>query len=290
MNRKKLNEVRLKRTIKRVLIESFLFTGTVLTVGSTGEKVSELQKMLGIYEDGKFGRQTKKCVEAFQKEFKLDDTGVVDGETTKKIGELVDGSIEWDSPKYCKVTPYRFMSLYDSNEDEEGSDDITTTNKVTNNSGKHIIIGDSQTPFVDNASEKVSRISTTPGMSSLWQGGKSVSWLIKALESYPVDESVESVVLCIGTNGGFGRSMNDNIPKLIDLVKNRFPNSEIYAIQGSWGWGSLGDIKEKQVRDYYKKYENLGVTIVEPPIGKIEPHGNKPIYKVIGKNLDGLLD
>ena len=39
----------------------------------------------------------------------------------------------------------------------------------------------------------------------------------------------------------------------------------------------------------YKEFEKLGVTIVEPPIGKIEPHGKKPIYKVIGSNLDSLV-
>ena len=51
---------------------------------------------------------------------------------------------------------------------------------------KHIIIGDSQTPFVDNQSTKVNRVSTTGGMSSLWQGGKSLTWLVQALEGYGV--------------------------------------------------------------------------------------------------------
>jgi hypothetical protein len=48
-------------------------------------------------------------------------------------------------------------------------------------------------------------------------------------------------------------------------------------------------ITEKQVRDYYLKFAELGVQVVEPPIGKIEPHGRKPIYKIIGKNLDSLV-
>jgi hypothetical protein len=152
---------------------------------------------------------------------------------------------------------------------------------------KSIIIGDSQTPFVDNASEKVSRISTTSGMSSLWQGGKTVSWLILALEKYSTDSTVGNVVLCIGTNGGY--SSKDNIEKLITLTKEKFPNSKLYAVQGSWGWGGIKDVTETKVRTYYKRFEELGVTIIEPPIGKIEPHGNKPIYKVIGKELDSLL-
>ena len=160
-------------------------------------------------------------------------------------------------------------------------------NKSEVDSLKNIIIGDSQTPFVDNASEKVSRISTTPGMSSLWQGGKTLTWLISALEKYPTDITIGDVVFCIGTNGGY--SSKDNVERLITLTKEKFPNSKLYAVQGSWGWGGIKDVTETKVRNYYKKYEELGVVIVEPPIGKIEPHGNKPIYKVIGKELDKLL-
>lgn len=152
---------------------------------------------------------------------------------------------------------------------------------------KSIIIGDSQTPFVDNASEKVSRISTTPGMSSLWQGGKTLTWLISALEKYPTDSTIGDVVFCIGTNGGY--SSKDNVEKLITLTKEKFPNSKLYAVQGSWGWGGIKDVTETRVRTYYKRFEELGITLIEPPIGKIEPHGNKPIYKVIGKELDKLL-
>ena len=277
MKRKMISEEWIKKTIKKVLLETFFVGGTIISLGSTGDNVRELQKVLGIYEDGKFGKQTKKCVEEFQDDFGLDVDGKVGYQTSKKIQKLIDGEIEWDSPSFCKVSP----SKYKSTDDEK--------QKKTISSGKHIIIGDSQTPFVDNTSDMVNRISSTPGKSSLWEGGKTVSWLISALENYPIDDSVESVVLCIGTNGGFGKFINDNIPKLISSVESTFPNANIYAVQGSWGWGGLKNITEKQVRDYYKKYKDLGVTIIEPPIGNIEPHGNKPIYKTIGKEIDKLL-
>lgn len=272
-----ISEEWIKKTIKKVLLETFFVGGTIISLGSTGDNVRELQKVLGIYEDGKFGKQSKKCVEEFQDDFGLDVDGKVGYQTSKKIQKLIDGEIEWDSPSFCKVSP----SKYKSTDDEK--------QKKTISSGKHIIIGDSQTPFVDNTSDMVNRISSTPGKSSLWEGGKTVSWLISALENYPIDDSVESVVLCIGTNGGFGKFINDNIPKLISSVESTFPNANIYAVQGSWGWGGLKNITEKQVRDYYKKYKDLGVTIIEPPIGNIEPHGNKPIYKTIGKEIDKLL-
>lgn len=155
---------------------------------------------------------------------------------------------------------------------------------------KHIIIGDSQTPFVDMNSQKAERISTNPGKSSLWEGGKTMSWLQSAVELYKVDSTVCSVVVVIGTNGGFGKFINDNPEKLFITISSKFPNSKIYAVQGSWGWGGLKNIKESDVRSYYNNWKQFDVTIIEPPIGKIEPHGNKPIYKKIGKNIDSLLN
>ena len=136
----------------------------------------------------------------------------------------------------------------------------------------------------------VERISTKPGKSSLWEGGKTMSWLISALELYKVDSTVCSVIVVIGTNGGFGKFIKDNPEKLFTKINSKFPNSKIYAVQGSWGWGGLKGIEEVEVRSYYNDWKQYGVTIIEPPIGKIEPHGNKPIYKTIGKNIDSLLN
>jgi len=65
--------------------------------------------------------------------------------------------------------------------------------------------------------------------------------------------------------------------------------ANFYAVQGSWGWGGLKNTQEKDVREYYKKFASQGATIIEPPIGKIEPHGNKPVYKEIGAAIDSLL-
>ena len=154
--------------------------------------------------------------------------------------------------------------------------------------GKNIIIGDSQTPFVDMNTAKASRISSEPGMSSLWQGGKTVSWLIEALSQFQERPDISNVVIVIGTNGNFGK-YNDNISLLFKLLREKFPNANFYAVQGSWGWGGLKNTQEKDVREYYKKFASQGATVIEPPIGKIEPHGNKPVYKLIGAAIDSLL-
>jgi hypothetical protein len=152
---------------------------------------------------------------------------------------------------------------------------------------KHIIIGDSQTPYIDNQTTKSSRISTKYGISSLWRPGINVSWLITSVLSYPTNPNIESVVICIGTNGAF--SKHDNVKKLIEVIKLKFPNSKLYVVQGSWGWGGNKNVKIDDVKSYYKRFSDLGVVVIKTPIGCVEPHGNIPIYKVIGKEIDELI-
>lgn len=152
---------------------------------------------------------------------------------------------------------------------------------------KNYVIGDSQSPYIDWGSEKVSRIGDAAGEPNLWQGGKDLKWLKKALEKSTVSPDVNSITINIGTNGGFNQA--EDIAGLVSLVKEKFPNAQLLAVQGSWGWGGNSKITEQQVRNYYKKFKDLGVQIIEPPIGAIEPHGNKPIYKTIGANLDSAI-
>lgn len=171
---------------------------------------------------------------------------------------------------------------------------LTSSGKSRNKKGlvnvdksKNYVIGDSQSPYIDWGSEKVSRIGDAAGESNLWQGGKDLKWLKKALEKYTVSPDVNSITINIGTNGGFNQG--EDIAGLVSLVKEKFPNAKVFAVQGSWGWGGNSKITEQQVRNYYKKFKDLGVQVIEPPIGAIEPHGNKPIYKTIGANLDSAI-
>lgn len=154
---------------------------------------------------------------------------------------------------------------------------------------KNIIIGDSTVPYLDNAVQKASRINKKGGESSLWLGGMSVIWLIGALKKYPVDQNVENVIISMGTNGGFGKHLKYDVSELFSLLRKKFPNAKFIVVQGSWGWGSLKNIKEQDVKEYYKKYKKEGATIIEPPIGKVEPHGNIPVYQKIAKEIDAML-
>jgi hypothetical protein len=144
----------------------------------------------------------------------------------------------------------------------------------------NIIIGDSQTPYVDRNSKKVERVV------GLWKGGIDVPVLTKMVQRYKVSSNVQNVFLCIGTNDLY---VDKGIEKLFKSIWVTFPNAKIYVIQGSWGWGGLKRTKYEKVKKYYKRYEELGGTIIGPPIGKGDPHCNCSVYKEIGKTIDNIL-
>lgn len=184
--------------------------------------------------------------------------------------------------KYINENPSVFNVDGKSATSKKDKDKETT--KKSNSSGisGNIIIGDSQTPYVAKQSSKVKMIQ------ELQKGGQGVNWLRDQILIYPESPNVKNVVLCIGTNGGYGGYGDEK--GLFSALGKKFPNAKIYAVQGSWGWGGVSKYSEKQVRDYYRiEYENRGATLINPPIGNIEPHGNHPVYKSIGASIDKLL-
>jgi len=157
-------------------------------------------------------------------------------------------------------------------------------NRKTDKS-KNYIIGDSQTPFIDKNSTYAKRIGETGSEANLWKGGMGLKWLKNAVDKYPISEDVNAIIINIGTNGGY--NPKDDITGLVNSVKNKFPNAMLFAVQGSWGWGGIKDVKQSEVTAYYNKFKNAGVEIIEPPIGSVkDPHSNLPVYAQIGKSID----
>lgn len=163
-------------------------------------------------------------------------------------------------------------------------------NKDNNNSAtKSIIIGDSQTPFIAKQSQKIKMLGSVGGENVLWKGGMGLKWLKDAVTKYPVSNDVKNLVINIGTNGGF--NANEDIAGLINELKRVFPKSKFYAVKGSWGWGGNKSITEQKVNAYYDKFKNNGVIILNTAIGSVtDPHGNLPIYKQIGKEIDNQIN
>ena len=74
------------------------------------------------------------------------------------------------------------------------------------------------------------------------------------------------MVICIGTNGAF--SKHDNVKKLIEVIKLKFPNSKLYVVQGSWGWGGNKNVKIDDVKSYYKRFSDLGVVVIKTRVAR----------------------
>ena len=164
----------------------------------------------------------------------------------------------------------------------------TTTHKYILVSKHNILIGDSQTPFIAKWSTNATLLNKVGSESSLWKGGQGLNWLKLAVTNYKLDTLIGSVTFCIGTNGRF--SSKDDISGLVSITKERFPKAYLYVIQGSWGWGGNVNVTRTVVDSYYKRFNQLGVEVIEPPIGKCEPHNvNLPQYKEMAKNLDSLI-
>lgn len=159
--------------------------------------------------------------------------------------------------------------------------------KSNNKATKNIIIGDSQTPFIDNQTTKANRLSEKPGEQSLWKQGMGLSWLKNAVDKHAVDEDVANVIVNIGTNGGF--NAYEDIDGLFSSLKGKFPNAKFYSVKGSWGWGNNSNITESQVNQYYDKFKKYS-KVLNPAIGKVkDPHGNLSVYKQIGEAIDNEL-
>jgi flavorubredoxin len=142
---------------------------------------------------------------------------------------------------------------------------------------KNILIGDSQTFYLAKHTNKVKIIK------KLAKSGIGVVKLNLKVTSYPINRQVETVTLSIGVNDGYN---DKGIKDLVNTIKRTFPNSKIFIVQGSWGWGKVRKIQRDKITHYYKKFEDLGCTIISTPIGHGDPHRDKKVYKEIIKKLE----
>jgi hypothetical protein len=52
----------------------------------------------------------------------------------------------------------------------------------------------------------------------------------------------------------------------------------------------ISKVFKSQVDNYYQKFKDEGANVLKTAIGSVkDPHGNLPIYKEIGKEIDNLL-
>lgn len=177
--------------------------------------------------------------------------------------------------------------------------------------GKHIVIGDSLTPSTKAFSKKVGLLSDgvtgaeQGGEPYLWQGGKTVKWLVTALGKFTAMPNIQTVVICIGSNDLYKRNQSQTTT-FINLLKEKFPNANLIGVMGTWGWTwgtsavcsggeweteGTGNIPPT-VTTYYSDFIANGVRFIKTPIGysKEHPGSHKTVsFKSIGPEIDAMI-
>ena len=149
-------------------------------------------------------------------------------------------------------------------------------------SQEHILIGDSQTLLLSKHSKIVHRDK------QLCKGGTGIDYLITQAKTHPISKEVKSVIIVVGVNDLYKFS-NNKFEQLFKLIRIKFPNSKIYFIKGSWGWGGAKNLNRNTVEIYSEKVKRMGATIIKTPIGFGDPHNDKIEYKIIMNELEYLI-
>ena len=133
-------------------------------------------------------------------------------------------------------------------------------NKKKTNSNKILVIGDSHAVGIG------SKIKLAVVDSRIAKGGWSVKNLLDAVNIYPVSPEIGKIFISIGTNGQFTDLRN--LPLLLSILKKKFPNANLYAYMGSYGWSGdrsqagLNKTKNNQLA-FYNTLKNLGVRVLD---------------------------
>jgi hypothetical protein len=177
--------------------------------------------------------------------------------------------------------------------------------------GPAIIVGDSTCPFVEwgctkakmipGGEEEVPGTNIRQGESVLHKGGQTVAWVRDAAKKYPkVDPSVKWIVISLGTNDQY---KDLGVKQMFINLREKFPSAQYIVVQGGYGplvgkgqpdpyggYAALQKTTPEQVKKYYDLYRAEGAIVIEPPIGNIlDVHGNFPIYKTIGAEIDRII-
>ena len=149
-------------------------------------------------------------------------------------------------------------------------------------SQEHILIGDSQTLLLSKHSKIVHRDK------QLCKGGTGIDYLITQAKIHPISKEIKSVIIVVGVNDLYKFS-NNKFEQLFKLIRIKFPNSKIYFVKGSWGWGGAKNLNKNTVEIYSEKVKHMGATIIKTPIGFGDPHNDKIEYKIIMSEIEHLI-
>lgn len=152
-------------------------------------------------------------------------------------------------------------------------------------SPSNLIIGDSQVMSIhSNINSNVSIDE------NLYKVGCGINELILHVKSHPINNKVERVFICVGTNDGY--KTTDGISTICLILNYKFPKAKLFVIVGSYGWGFNKDVVYEDVDKYYKTFETYGAIRLKNEIGYCATHptNTTPTIMNIGYEIDCIVN
>ena len=145
-----------------------------------------------------------------------------------------------------------------------------------------VIIGDSQS-FLLAKHSKHAQIFNKFSKSGI--GVKELTDMLNNSNIYP---DIKNVFVSIGVNDSY---VDFGVSKLIFSLKHIFPNSYLFFIRGSYGWGKVQNIDNGSKRDvdFYNQFRKYRIYVLDQDIGFGDPHSDKWQYKEIGNYIDYII-
>ena len=163
---------------------------------------------------------------------------------------------------------------------------IAYSKKPKRKTGRNIIVGDSH-------AVGISKLLTNVQKSDCAVGGWTVKSVTQCLSGKPVDNGVSRVFISIGTNGMY--SASDKVEEMIDLIKQKFPEADLYAYGGSYGWSGSRPAAEIEQRRtaYYARFKKKGVNMLRSGLGYFSTDSgahsiNSPQAKAIANEINAI--
>ena len=195
-----------------------------------------------------------------------------------------------NDPLYFESTSSQAQPTTSSPAQPTTQSQSTSSNAVR----KAVTIGDSISLLIHDIYKlKNLKLIETPKLS---EKNRDASWLLVQLDKIqnPFND-VKTVILSIGSNNGF--KITDTDKKLINKIKEVFPEASYYILNGSYGWDYLargGTDWVKEVNKYIKVYKDGGFDVIGSNFNDVIKLGSHPkpgddLLKSFDSKIDSIL-
>lgn len=167
----------------------------------------------------------------------------------------------WKRRNNNKEPEFTYSKLVSSANVATNNNSDSTQKLTSNDKSEAIIMGDSTVGVFNSVPNGLSKNKIDISFN---KEGERVSWLVEKLKSFSSNGkkygNTKHVFVSIGTNDGYviNDASKKKISELNDLIKKVYPNAKRVVVPGTYGWGTVENIKKQNQDAYYKMFTDLG--------------------------------